>query len=93
MLHKQKKHHPDLAAIRRQGKLVCQAIERLTALGIEVQRIVFSEATATIEVANCPGNDKLASETRGQGAKAGGAQYIRHTAHVQGCVVVWEASA
>lgn len=87
--HKQKKHYPDMQLIRRQAKHVCLAVQKLAGLGIEVQVINFKAHTPVIEVANCPSVMALRSESIGQGSTSEDLAYVKKSAQVCGCQVVW----
>lgn len=89
MSYKQKKHYPDMALIRRKGKLVCQAVQTLVEQGIEVEVVNFKTAVPVIDVANCPSTKALRGVAIGQIRRSEDELHIKKSAHVCGCEVVW----
>ncbi|MDP1664100.1 MAG: hypothetical protein Q8L79_03160 [Methylobacter sp.] len=84
-----KKHYPDMALIRRKGKLVCQAVQTLVEQGIEVEVVNFKTATPVIDVADCPSTQLLHGVAIGQVRHSDDEVHIKKSAHVCGCQVVW----
>lgn len=88
-MHTNKKHYPDKNKIRRQSHLACKAIHGLTEIGIEVISVRFRDSNPKIEVAHCPGTDRLRSAMNGQGVDRFGQAYISRSTVYFGCQIEW----
>ncbi len=85
-----KKYYPNPDLLRKQGKLVCHAIEGLTQLGIEIIAISFNSNHPVIQVQNWPANRKIRSHFTGQGINERGEYYHRKSSLFCGCQVKWQ---
>ncbi|MGZ8944344.1 MAG: hypothetical protein ACXW1W_02850, partial [Methylococcaceae bacterium] len=89
MSYHHKKTHPDLALVRRQAKSAGLALEKLSRLGIAVQKIDFTGNRPLVEVANCPSTINLHSNDAGQGRNSEQGRYVTRSSVVCECLIIW----
>ncbi len=85
---RQKRRYPDMKKIRYQQKSVSMAVKILTDMKIEILNVRFRNSHPLIEIANCPGIERLPNALKGRGHNEHGS-YIKKVALIKGCQIEW----